>query len=128
MSRRGYRIEDFHDAFERYLSAHRESEGVQPRPNGADQQEQRDTLKSTDALKVSGISKVSNENRSSDAIRTGLDAFGRDTAENCPECGYDGLPAGGQMRHDCKRKVDPRGAIRAASSRFRFSHTAFASA
>lgn len=105
---RGYRIEDFHDAFERYLSAHMTSEGVQSRPNGPDQQEQADTLNYPDTLKASGISKASNENRRSDTTRTGTDAFGRHTAGNCPECGYDGIPEGETMHHDCRRKFDVR--------------------
>ncbi|MGW5376228.1 DUF3631 domain-containing protein [Nocardia sp. NPDC003999] len=101
---RGYRVEDFRDAFERYLSGPMASEGVQSRPNGSDQQERRDALNSPDALKASGISKVSNGNRRSDTMGTPLDAFGRPTAENCAECGFDGVPEGETMHHDCKRK------------------------
>ncbi|WP_280246348.1 DUF3631 domain-containing protein [Nocardia abscessus] len=102
---RGYRIEDFHDAFERYLSAPRASEGVQSRPNPVDQQKQSDTLKFPDTFKASGNPKASNENPSSDTIRTGLDTFGQHPTGNaakpgdaCAVCGnsigYGGLATG----------------------------------
>ncbi|ONM47170.1 DUF3631 domain-containing protein [Nocardia donostiensis] len=102
---RGYRIEDFHDAFERYLSASRPSEGVQTRPNHSDQHEQSDTLKTPDTFKASGNPKASNEIPSSDTKRTGPDTFGQHPAGNpakpgdpCTVCGnsigYAGLDTG----------------------------------
>ncbi|MBF6082894.1 hypothetical protein IU485_16135 [Nocardia cyriacigeorgica] len=105
---RRYRLEDFHDAFERYLPARRESEGVQPRPNGDDQQERRDAFKSTDTFKASSVSRRPAENPSSDPIRTGLDTFGQVTADNCAECGFDGVPDGETMHHDCRSKYERR--------------------
>ncbi|WP_281920497.1 DUF3631 domain-containing protein [Nocardia cyriacigeorgica] len=105
---RGYRLEDFHDAFERYLSARRESEAVQSRPNGSDQQERRDAFKSTDTFKASSVSRRPTENPSSDPIGTGLDGFGQVTGENCAECGFDGVPDGETMHHDCRSKYERR--------------------
>ncbi|MEU7628668.1 DUF3631 domain-containing protein [Nocardia sp. NPDC049220] len=91
---RGYRREDFRDAFERYLSAAAPSEGAQRRPNGPDQQERSDAFESPDTLKASINRKASHQNPSSDGIETGLDTFGHPSGgdgtvdpDACPHCG-----------------------------------------
>ncbi|WP_280314448.1 DUF3631 domain-containing protein [Nocardia wallacei] len=97
---RGYRLEDFADAFERYLP----SEAVRSRQIGLDQQESSDALISSDALKVSDDSKVSNGSRRSEGNGRLLTPSDGIPAKDCPECGLDGVPDGFDAHHDCIRK------------------------
>lgn len=92
---RGYRTTDFLDAFARYLPAP-PSEGVKGVRQAADLQERSDTLKSSDAFKVSDDQRRQTHNRRSEAILTPSDTFGRGSTGNvlslpgrCPECRYD---------------------------------------
>ena len=101
---RGYRLDDFQDAFDRYLPASElaptvpvsvstVSEGVRSRPNSFDQQEASDTLKPTDTLKASAATKASHDKPSSNGIRTPSDTFGHH-ADRKPVCdGCDRAPA-----------------------------------
>lgn len=85
---RGYRLVDFLDAFERYL-APKASDAVRSRLNGADLQEPSDTFKKSDTFKASEKNKASEHNPRSEGVRTGSDAFGRDTHGKrvCEGCG-----------------------------------------
>jgi Protein of unknown function (DUF3631) len=90
-SARGYRREDFLDAWSRYLSdedsdtdpAGKASEGVQPRPQASDLHKRPDAFDSPDTMKASGDLKVSGHNRRSDAAWTPSDAFGPLSAREC---------------------------------------------
>jgi len=108
---RGYRIEDFHDAFDRYLPVD-PSEGVQPVQQGADLQEHLDAFWGLDALKASSVSKASSQNRRSSGVGTPLDASGRPTGnetllgtltglpDRCSSCGFHIATQG--HRPDCQ--------------------------
>jgi len=99
-SARGYRIEDFHDAWERYLPAADPSEGVQGVPQAPDQQKQPDALQTPDTLKASGDPKASHHNRRSDPVRTPPDAFGRHPA--CVVCGKPVTSGQGDRHLSCE--------------------------
>ncbi|TSE00670.1 DUF3631 domain-containing protein [Skermania sp. ID1734] len=101
---RGYRRDDFQDAFERYLPATNTSEGAEGVRNGSDQQERSDAFKKSDTFKASENFKVSEQNRRSTPIRTGSDTFGRVSAQKlCKHCGYASVPDGYDMHFDCAR-------------------------
>lgn len=81
---RGYRIEDFRDAWERYLPATKASEGVQGVKQGADQHKQSDTMKPFDTLDPSDAPKASDDNRRSESELTPLTGSDGIAATTCP--------------------------------------------
>jgi hypothetical protein len=96
---RGYRLDDFIDAFERYLPspetddgdgfpAGKPSEGVRSCRNGSDLYEQSDGFKSSDALKVSDTVNPSEQNSRPNSMRTPSDSFGHHSSRKpvCPGC------------------------------------------
>jgi len=84
-TQRGYRLQDFTDAFDRYLAG-KPSEGVQgvqiPYNTRSDGLIGTDIFDGPDALKVSEEFKASERFPSSEGIRTPLDAFGRGDGSN----------------------------------------------
>jgi hypothetical protein len=82
---RGYRREDFLDAWSRYLPqadndpapGAMASEGVQPRPQAPDLHKRPDTFERPDTMKASSDLKASGQTRRSDPLWTPSDTFGR---------------------------------------------------
>ncbi|WP_225732297.1 MULTISPECIES: DUF3631 domain-containing protein [unclassified Nocardia] len=114
---RGYRLDTFVDAFERYLPAPKPPEGVQAAQNGTDQQQRLDGFTISDTFKASEDSGASDDNHSSDAVSDTSDGFGRPAKRTCPECGLDGVPGGHQRHHDCQSQFERREATGAQASR-----------
>jgi hypothetical protein len=104
---RGYRLEHFIDAFERYLP----SEAVRSRQNGSEQHEQSGTFDPSGTFEASGENKASEQNGRSEAGSRLLTASDTISAGNCPECGYGGVPDGYTMHHDCARKASASPAL-----------------
>ena len=110
-SARGYRREDFLDAWSRYLPEDdsdtdpgtKASEGVPPRPQGSDLHKRPDTFGSPDTMKASDDFKASRHNRRSEAIGTPSDAFGPHIAGECslPHCHLPSRPPGGGLCQSC---------------------------
>jgi Protein of unknown function (DUF3631) len=89
---RGYRRENFLDAWSRYLPeddddtdpAPKASEGVRRRPQAADLHKRSDAFGASDALKVSDDFKASDDNRRSEHVLTPSDAFGHHEPAKSP--------------------------------------------
>jgi hypothetical protein len=113
---RGYRREDFLDAWSRYLPERdndtdpgsKVSEGVRSRPQAADLHKHLDTFDHLDTLKVSSDSKVSRQTRRSEAMLTPSDAIGRLTPTESP-CSYCQRPndrPGGGLCQSCYDRIE----------------------
>ena len=110
-SARGYRPQDFRDAWSRYLPeadpdpepSFVVSEGVPPRPQASEQVKRPDALESLDTFKASSDFKASGHNRRSDPLRTPWDAFGRvmATYTPCSQCKGVSNRSGGGMCQPC---------------------------
>jgi len=105
---RGYRREDFLDAWSRYLPeadddtkpAAKASEGVQPRPQAFDLHKRPDTFESPDTMKASSDLKASGQTRRSEAVWTPLDTIGQVTAETVTDCLACGEPLAADLIAD----------------------------
>jgi hypothetical protein len=110
-SERGYRREDFLDAWSRYLPeadsdtepGAMTSEGVRSRPQASDLHERSDTFGLSDTFKASSDSKASRHNRRSEALLTPSDTFGplTPTESSCLRCHKPSDRSGGGMCQSC---------------------------
>jgi len=84
---RGYRIEDFSDAFDRYLVPATPSNPVQGVQHGSDQHEPPDTFQTLDTLKASSPPKVSGQSGRSEPQRTAWTPLDGNPDRQCRQCG-----------------------------------------